>query len=146
MTMKYQAHQVLQVCCLSQNLRAWIPNKLVPLVSSTFSLASNTLKMALLWSKKHVYLWSASHARTYRLPDINFAFLRQAVRNMALINVCSPQSVHPCFIFSPSTATVVLRKHLHELHPEEYKSAGFLDHPVYLAVADEEVSPWRQSI
>ena len=46
----------------------------------------------------------------------------------------------PKFIFSPSTATVVLRKHLHELHPEEYKSVGFLDHPIHLAVANEEVS------
>ena len=61
-----------------------------PSISCTSSLASVVIEASISRRENRFHLKSASYARMYGLSDIYSAFLRQAVRNMALKNLQPP--------------------------------------------------------
>ena len=88
----------LELPPLSWSLRIRVLYKLMPSmgqvawmkppISHTSSLASNPLGAGFRrWKRLHPK--SASYARMYSLFDIHYVFLQQAVRNMALMSLCS---------------------------------------------------------
>jgi hypothetical protein len=100
MTTRYPT-LIVQTPPLSQSLRAGVLRKLTPsrcrstrnqpLISYTFSLASNPLEASFPQMEKKLGLKSASYARMYGLSGIYSVFLRQAATNTAPISLRSPR-------------------------------------------------------
>ena len=96
--------------------------RMQPSISCTSSLAPNPLEASLLRRKKRLHSKFASYARMYRLPWYLFCFLTISSAKHGSDKSTLPDGIAN-FFYKPSTGNSNLRRHLYNLHAEEYDKA-----------------------
>jgi hypothetical protein len=93
--------------------------RLGPSISFISLLMSSFHELTLLYANRN-HLKSASYACEYDLSDIPFRYLTTSSEKYGPDE--SGLGVLR-YTFTPNTANTTLRRHLHEVHPEEYDEA-----------------------